>query len=154
MGYIEEYESRPDNSSGKIKGDSKNMGITKMLWSTNKKKTEVNKTKDAVKPAEVRAVLDHPQQGEKITSPQYTFRIGTLGDIELVAISINNGPWQPCRNAAGYWWYDWAGYKGGQYQAEAKAQTKDGQVFTSETRKFQVVLGTEGKQLKVPKTKP
>ena len=127
------------------------MGITKMMWSTSKKKTEANKTKDAVKPAEVRAVLDHPQQGEKITSPQYTFRVGTLGDIELVAISINNGPWQPCRNAAGYWWYDWAGYKGGLYHAEAKAQTKDGRFFTSEPYKFQVVFETNGKQPKTPK---
>ena len=59
-----------------------------MMWSTSKNKTETSKTKDTVKPVEVRAVLDHPQQGKKITSPQYTFRIGTSGDIELVAISI------------------------------------------------------------------
>ena len=129
------------------------MGITKMMWSTSKKKTETNKTKDAVKPVEVRAVLDHPQQGEKITAPQYTFRIGTLGDIELVAISINNGPWQPCRNAAGYWWYDWAGYTEGRYQAEAEAQTKDGRVFMTGQRNFQVVFGTGGKQTRTTKAK-
>lgn len=127
------------------------MGITKMLWSTSKEKTEVTKTKEAVKPAGGRAVLDHPLQGEKITAPQYTFRVGTIGDIELVVISINNGPWQPCRNAEGYWWYDWAGYKSGKYQAEAKAQTKDGRIFTSEPCKFQVAFETNGKQPKTPK---
>ena len=121
------------------------MGITKMMWSTSKNKTETKKTKEAVKPVEVRAVLDHPQQGEKITAPQYTFRVGTFGgDVELVTISIDQGPWQPCRNSAGYWWYDWSGYTEGRYQAEAKAHTKDGQVVTSGLRKFQVVLGTDG----------
>ncbi|MDD5210566.1 MAG: hypothetical protein PHV36_14345 [Elusimicrobiales bacterium] len=129
------------------------MGITKMLWSTSKKETEIAKTKEAVKPAGARAMLDHPQQGEKITAPQYTFRIGTIGDIELVAISINNGPWQPCRNSSGYWWYDWAGYTAGKYQAEAKAQTKDGRVFTTGQCNFQVVSGMGEKQTRTPKTK-
>lgn len=127
------------------------MGIAKMMWSTSKSKTETKKTKEAVKPAEVRAVLDHPQQGEKITAPQYTFRIGAVGDIELVAVSIDQGPWQPCRNASGYWWYDWSGYTGGKHQAEVKAQTKDDRFFTSEPYKFQVAFETNGKQPKTPK---
>ena len=121
------------------------MGITKMIKSIGRRKTAPRETEAAVKTGGVSAVLDHPQQGEKITAPQYTFRIGTLGDIELVAISINQGPWQPCRNAAGYWWYDWAGYTVGRYQAEVKAQTKDGRAFTSGPCKFQVVLEPGGK---------
>ena len=129
------------------------MGIAKMIKAIGRKKTPTPETKAAVKPGVGSVVLDHPQQGEKITAPQYTFRIGTLGDIKLVTISINRGPWQPCRSASGYWWYDWAGYKSGQYQAEAKAQTKDGQAVTSMQYDFQVVLGTDGKQQKTPKTK-
>ena len=86
-----------------------------------------------------RLELDHPQQDEKITSTHYTFRIGTYGDTERVEISINQGHWQPCRHSVGYWWHDWSGYTKGRHQAVAKARTKDGQVFTSETRKFQVV---------------
>lgn len=127
------------------------MGITKMIRAIGKKKTVTRETEAATKANGVCAVLDHPQQGEKITAPQYTFRIGTLGDIELVAISINQGPWQPCRNSSGYWWYDWAGYTGGRYQAEVKAQTKDGRFFTSEPYKFQVAFETNGKQPKTPK---
>lgn len=111
------------------------MGITKMIRSIGKRKT-----RSTVKTGEVCVVLDHPQQGEKITAPQYTFRVGTSGDIELVAISINQGPWQPCRNASGYWWYDWSGYTGGRYQAEARGQTKDGRVFASVQSNFQVDL--------------
>ena len=115
------------------------MGIAKMVWSITKKKTAVNKTVDVVKPSEVCVVLDHPQQGEKITAPHYTFRAGVSGDIERVEISINKEPGQSCRHSVGYWWYDWSGYKAGRYQVEARAWTKDGQVFTSELRNFQVV---------------
>lgn len=115
------------------------MGIAKMVWSMNKKKTAAPKTADTVKPSAVCAVLDHPQQGEKITAPRYTFRVGTAGDIAWVEISINEGPWQACRNAVGYWWYDWADYPAGRYQAAVRAQTKEGQVLTSEPRNFQVV---------------
>jgi len=130
------------------------MGIAKMVWSMNKKKTAAPKLGDTVKPSVVCAVLDHPQQGEKITTPRYTFRIGTLGDIARVEISINEGPWQACRNSVGYWWYDWADYAAGRYQAAVRAQTKDGQVFTSEPCKFQVFLATDGKQPKTVKAKP
>jgi len=132
------------------KGD-KNMGIAKMVWSMNKKKTAAPKIADAVKPSEVCAVLDHPQQGEKITAPHYTFRVGTIGEITRVEISLNTGPWQACRNSVGYWWYDWADYAAGKYQAAVRAQTKDGQVFTSEPCKFQVALAIEAKQPKTPK---
>jgi hypothetical protein len=123
------------------------MGIAKMVWSMNKKKTAAPKLVDTVKPSEVCAVLDHPQQGEKITAPRYTFRIGTLGAIARVELSLNEGPWQPCRHSVGYWWYDWSGYKAGRYQAVAKAWTKDGQVFVSELRNFQV-LGEKPKAIK------
>lgn len=127
------------------------MGIAKMVWSMNKKKTAAPKAADAVKPGESCAVQDHPQQGEKITAPHYTFRVGAIGEIERVELSINNGPWQPCRNSVGYWWYDWADYAAGKYQAAVRAQTKDGQTFTSEPCKFQVVFATEAKQPKTPR---
>lgn len=114
------------------------MGIAKMVWSMNKKKTAAPKLGDTVKPGEVCAILDHPQQGEKITASQYTFRIGTIGAIERIEISLNEGPWQACRHSVGYWWYDWADYAAGRFQAVVKAQTKDGQTFTSTPSKFQV----------------
>jgi hypothetical protein len=129
------------------------MGIAKLIGAISKKKVVGQKLGPVVKTSEVRAVLDHPQQGEKITAPRYTFRIGTIGDLERVEISINEGPWQACRNAVGYWWYDWADYAAGRYQAAVRAQTKDDQVFTYEPCKFQVVSGTDQKQPKTPKVK-
>lgn len=127
------------------------MGIAKMVWSMNKKKTAAPKIADTVKPGEVCAVLDHPQQGEKITAPHYTFRVGTIGDIARVEISLDAGPWQACRNAVGYWWYDWSGYTSGRYQLAVRAQTKDNQEVISAPCKFQVALATDVKRPKTPK---
>ena len=130
------------------------MGIAKLIGAISKKKVVGQKLGPVVKTGEGRAILDHPQQGEKITTPRYTFRIGTLGDIARVEISINEGPWQACRNSVGYWWYDWADYAAGRYQVAVRTQTKDGQLFTSEPCKFQVFLATDGKQPKTVKAKP
>lgn len=129
------------------------MGIAKLIGSIGKKKIVAQQIVPAVKNSEGRAVLDHPQQGEKITTPHYTFRMGTIGDIARVEISLNEGPWKACRNAVGYWWYDWADYAGGRYQVVARAHAKDGQIFTSEPCKFQVILATDVEQPKTPKVK-
>ncbi|MHB0996046.1 MAG: hypothetical protein ACYC2I_06730 [Elusimicrobiales bacterium] len=117
------------------------MGITKMIRAIGKRKTAPAKTGAGIAGGGGRVALDHPQQGEKITSPQYTFRVGALGDIERVEISINQGPWQVCRYSVGYWWYDWTGYGRGRYQAAVKAVAKDGRVATCEPVKFTVNLG-------------
>lgn len=116
------------------------MVLTKPMKSMSRKKTATKET-GTVKTAGVRAVLDHPQQGEKINSSQYTFRAGTTGDVERVEISINQGPWQVCRYSVGYWWYDWSGYAAGRYQAAARAQTRDGRLLTTDPAKYLVVLG-------------
>jgi len=117
------------------------MGITKMIKAMGKRKTAPAKTGAEAAGGVGRAVLDHPQQGEKITSPQYTFRVGAVGDMERVEISVNEGPWQVCRYSVGYWWYDWSGYAAGRYQAAARARTRDGRLLTTDPAKFSVVLG-------------
>lgn len=115
------------------------MGITKLIKSMKRNKTTPHETGKTTKASKVCVVLDHPQQGENITAPQYTFRVGTPGNTDRVEISIDQGSWHPCRYSVGYWWYDWSGYKEGRYQAEARAWTKDGQVSTSGPRNFQVL---------------
>ena len=126
------------------------MGITKLIKSIGRK-TLKQTNRAAVKSCGGYAVLDHPQPGEKITAPRYTFRIGTFGDIALVEISINAGPWQACRHSVGYWWYDWADYVPGLYQAAVRARTKDGQLLSGEPCKFQVPSVVAVKQPKTPK---
>lgn len=117
------------------------MVLTRMIRAIGKRKTAPNRTGAEVAGGVGRIALDHPQRGEKVTSPQYTFRVGALGDIERVEISINQGPWQVCRYSVGYWWYDWSGYAAGRYQAVARAQTRDGRSLTTDPVKFLVVLG-------------
>ena len=110
------------------------MGIAKMVWSITKKKTAVNKTVDAVKASEVCVVLDHPQQGVKITAPHYTFRAGVSGDIERMEISINKEPGQSCRHSVGYWWYDWSAIAPGKHTLVARMHTADGRWFRTPVR--------------------
>ena len=129
------------------------MGINKQLKPIKKGKamqgrtvaeragSGVSATLDYPQRGAVPATLDYPQRGEIINSPQYTFRAGTSADTERVEISINHWAWQECRQAAGYWWYDWTGYKDGNYNAVVRAYKKGGLVSTSEPTKFVVLLG-------------
>ncbi len=107
------------------------MGITGMI-----KKIGVRRA--AAKSGEGRVVIDYPQKDEEIVSPSYTFRVGAAGDVERVEISVNKGPWLPCRYAAGYWWYDWTGYAAGRYQAAVRARLKNGAEAAGGPVKFQV----------------
>lgn len=124
------------------------MVIAKLMKSIGGKKTAPAKTGAAVKNDGSCVVLDHPQQGEKIASPDYTLRVGTVGDVERVEISIDQGPWLPCRYSVGYWWHDWTGYPAGRHQAEAKAWARDGKVYAAGPVKFQVSYGKADKKTK------
>ena len=79
------------------------MEISEMIGLKRKKKTTTPENASAIKTCEVCVAVDYPQQGEKITAPCYTFRVGAAGDPERVEISIDQGPWQPCRH------FFWAG---------------------------------------------
>lgn len=64
-------------------------------------------------------VIDFPSHGETVTSDRYTLRIGAIGDGH-VGISMDGGPWLPCRRRQGYWWFDWSGYAPGRHKAVAR----------------------------------
>ncbi len=84
--------------------------------------------------------VDYPQESERVTSPEYTFRVAARA-ASRVEISIDHNEWQPCRQAGGYWWYDWSGYMSGKHQAIARIQPQnDGQQSTSRTCSFRVEL--------------
>jgi len=105
--------------------------ITKLIKKLRREAGE----QEAEKGAQV--AIDFPQQGERIVSPDYTFRIGakTAGAVE---ISIDGGEWRPCREAEGYWWYDWSGYEPGKHKAVARVHPENGREIPSETRRFVV----------------
>lgn len=85
-------------------------------------------------------LLNYPKLNEKITSSDYTFRIESRvgGSVE---ISIDDGPWQQCRDAAGYWWYDWSVGTPGKHKAVARILTTGGQTPTTFPRYFHVGNG-------------
>jgi len=89
----------------------------------------------AAKPA---VLIDYPAQNEEISSPEYTIRVGVLQDVQSVDVSINDSAWQPCRAAAGYWWYDWSGYLPGRHEISARAVMRGGRTITSEPRSARV----------------
>lgn len=102
-------------------------------------------------------VVDFPQEGEVVISPEYTLRIGASADAALVEVSIDGGAYQPCRSAVGFWWFDWAGYTKIAHKVSAKVTTHSGGTAFSEPRKFSVKLpsagGAEKKTAKISKVK-
>ncbi len=92
----------------------------------------------AEKSAAEKIILDYPRESETIISALYTFRVGAAPDVSRVEISIDGEPWKPCRQAVGYWWYDWAGYGDGPHQARVRGWTSRGQTSASAPRGFRV----------------
>jgi len=82
--------------------------------------------------------LDYPQEGETIAGPNYSFRISAPQDAPMVELCINQGPWQLCRQAIGFWWFDCSDLTRGLYQARARMHTNDGKVKLTLLRRFQV----------------
>lgn len=84
--------------------------------------------------------VDYPQQGERVTSPQYTLRLSAPQNAKSVQVAIDDGPWQYCRQSNGYWWYDWSGYQDGEHEIVARVETSEGARVSSEPHEFFVQL--------------
>jgi len=93
------------------------------------------------------AAFDYPQENQKITSREYTFRIavnrGREDEIAKVEVRIDKKPAQPCREAVGCYWYDWSGYDAGAHQAVALVTTRDGKTRSAGPRRFLVQLSDQ-----------
>ena len=87
---------------------------------------------------DIRPEIEYPQQDETIASPQYAFRIGAPAGAERVDVSIDQGPWLACRDAAGFWWYDWSGYENGEHELIARTPGKNGRWLMSTPNEFMV----------------
>ncbi len=82
--------------------------------------------------------VDYPQDGEIVTSSQYAMRVSTSAS-EGVEISIDGKAWQPCRESAGFWWYDWSGYGAGPHAVLARI-TVGKRASKSKARSFTVLI--------------
>ncbi|HXT01231.1 MAG TPA: hypothetical protein VN915_11185 [Elusimicrobiota bacterium] len=82
--------------------------------------------------------VEYPAADEVVSSGHYTFRVAATETLVEAEISIDRGPWQPCRHACGFWWYDWTGYGAGPHQVAARGMTRDGRALNSTFRRFDV----------------
>jgi hypothetical protein len=71
------------------------------------------------KPEEAYIIIDYPTANEAIVGFHYAIRIGASSD-GAVEISIDSADWLPCRNAAGYWWFDWENFSPGTHTITAR----------------------------------
>ena len=84
--------------------------------------------------------IDYPTSGETVTAPTYTFRVGATEPLIEAEISIDRGPWERCRHACGFWWYDWSSYGSGAHTVAARGTTRSGQTVNSTFLRFDVAL--------------
>jgi hypothetical protein len=85
-----------------------------------------------------RLEIDYPMEGDRIPAGGYTFRVGAPQPLAVAEVSIDRGPWLPCRQACGFWWYDWSGYGSGEHMINARATAQDGHALNSTPRRFVV----------------
>ena len=83
--------------------------------------------------------IDYPQNNETVFCGHYCFRLGSIKPCSAMQVSINGGEWQNCRQANGYWWFDWWNFNTGNFYLEAKAYV-DGKEEKTAKRKFKVTL--------------
>ena len=83
--------------------------------------------------------IDYPQNNETVYCGHYCFRLGSRKPCSAMQVSVNGGEWQNCRQANGYWWYDWWNFNTGNFYLEAKAYV-DGKEEQTAKRKFKVTL--------------
>ena len=83
--------------------------------------------------------IDYPQNNETVYCGHYCFRLGARKPCSAMQVSVNGGEWQNCRQANGYWWFDWWNFNTGNFYLEAKAYV-DGKEEQTAKRKFKVTL--------------
>jgi len=88
-------------------------------------------------------LVNFPKLNERIISNEYCFRIETKvsGSVE---ISIDDGPWTPCRCAVGFWWFDWQVGTPGKHKAVARIRQDNGSETMTFPRYFLVGSGSNG----------
>jgi hypothetical protein len=100
------------------------------------KKQEVNNNNNSY------ILVDYPVENDIINGSAYVLRIGASHDFNAyVEVSFNNGEWNLCRFASGYWWYDWSYFQPGKFTLRARiVSAGDGKVIKmSDVRHFKVI---------------
>lgn len=89
---------------------------------------------------EAHVVMDYPKEMEILTTPHYTLRFGASDETQLIEVSIDGGPWQVCRKAGRYFWFDWARYMSGHHEIIARSRLYNGKIEETAPRHVRVEL--------------
>lgn len=76
--------------------------------------------------------VSYPKDGDTIAPPDYTIQVATEEPAAGVDVCINQGEWEPCREALGLWWFDWRGLEPGEHEIVARLRRLDGSMAASE----------------------
>ncbi len=139
LAYISERMARvgrTGSDDGPAKPEESEMLKLAVKKNNKTANTTTAKTTKLVKTDEY-VVVDYPKNLETITSRHYSVRIGS-SDCTGVDISVNDQPWQPCRHAVGYWWFDWNNFQPGTHQLVARMHKRNGEYLISKRRRCKV----------------
>lgn len=92
--------------------------------------------KGGLLPLRAKTAVDFPRQNEVVAAKDYTVRISAPEGAVGVEVAVDQGDWQACRPAVGYWWYDWSGYEEGEHELIARAKGPDGKTSSSGACEF------------------
>ena len=94
---------------------------------------------------ETAVAVEFPKHGEIVRSEEYSIRVAAPAEAERVDLSVDGGPFQPCRYDEGRWREDSAdygtGYGTGYHTAVVRARFNSGFVATFPPHEIQTELG-------------
>jgi hypothetical protein len=82
--------------------------------------------------------IDYPSDEAIVAPGHYAVRLSSSEALAEAEVSIDRGPWQPCRHACGFWWYDWRGGSPGSHAVAARGTTLTGETVNAVLRRFEV----------------
>lgn len=110
-------------------------GPKKATRSTSLRATAPKAAKTPKAPA---VLLEYPQAGERVLPGHYAVRVAAKPEV-AVEVSVDGGPWQPCREAVGYYWFDWTPSEAGEHTLVARAKNGGPRYAKTEERSVVVV---------------
>ncbi len=82
--------------------------------------------------------IDYPKEEELVLLGHYAVRLAGTLDAQ-VELSINDGEWNGCRNALGFYWFDWTPSDSGETVLKARLRVGNGRWKMSTARFCRVV---------------
>lgn len=75
--------------------------------------------------------ISQPREGDTVRPGWRRLRIDAPAASGIVEVCFNQGPWLPCRQALGHWWFDWCARVPGPHEIVARLIHVDGSAALS-----------------------